>query len=87
MSALQVQVKSSGRMTGPFLLTLRDLSHHIESLQENKTFSEDMGKGHEYDSRYAISVPKGDTYIPVMRYKCIDSLRPVPLVSVFLYSP
>jgi hypothetical protein len=75
-------VKSSGRSTGPFMLVLRDPLKHIESLQENKKFSDDLGKGHESDYRYAINVPKGDTYTPVMRYKCVANVRPVPLVSV-----
>ena len=74
-------MKSSGRAaTGPFMLVLRDPSHHVESLQENKKFADDQGRGHEADYNYAINIQKGDTYTPVLRYKCVDSLRPVPLV-------
>lgn len=77
----KVQVRTSGRATGPFLLIIRDPSHHIEMLQENKRFAEDLDRGHENDFKYAVSIPKGDSYTPVIRYKCVDKLRPVPLVS------
>jgi hypothetical protein len=63
------------------MLLLRDPAHHIETLQENKKFAEDLGKGHVSDFKYVINIPKGDAYTPVIRYKCVGSLRPVPLVS------
>ena len=33
---------------------------------------------------FTISVPKADDYFPVMRYKCSNDLRPVPIVSTFV---
>jgi hypothetical protein len=34
------------------------------------------------DHKFTVSVPKADSYFPVMRYKCGNDLRPVPIVSV-----
>jgi hypothetical protein len=77
---VQVQVKTNLDEVPPFLLVLRDPSSHILSIQENKKFAFDVSRGGEY--MFKISVPKDDNYFPVMRYKCSDVLRPVPIVSV-----
>jgi hypothetical protein len=34
------------------------------------------------DHKFTVSVPKADSYFPVMRYKCGNDLRPVPIVSL-----
>ena len=77
---VQVQVKTNVDEVPPFLLVLRDPSSHILSIQENKKFASDVSRGGE--NKFKISVPKDDNYFPVMRYKCSDALRPVPIVSV-----
>ena len=33
------------------------------------------------DRKFTIRVPKGDNYFPVIRYKCLPELRPVPMVG------
>lgn len=34
------------------------------------------------DHKFTVSVPKTEGYFPVMRYKCGNDLRPVPIVSL-----
>jgi hypothetical protein len=85
---VQLQVKSNVDRGVPFLLLLRDPSKHIQSIQENKKFADSMAESllseppaTRPDYMFTVSVPKADNYFPVMRYKCGDELRPVPIVS------
>jgi hypothetical protein len=85
---VQVQVKSNVDQGVPFLLLMRDPSKHIQSIQENKKFADSMAGSLSAESAatrpdymFTVSVPKADNYFPVMRYKCGDELRPVPIVS------
>jgi hypothetical protein len=85
---VQVQVKSNTDKGVPFFLLLRDPSNHIQSIQENKKFADSMAESlatepasTRPDYMFTISVPKADNYFPVMRYKCGNELRPVPIVS------
>jgi hypothetical protein len=84
---VQVQVRANVEQNVPFLLLMRDPSKHIQSIQENKKFADNMAESLEHDPNksrpdylFTVSVPKSDTYFPVMRYKCRDDLRPVPIV-------
>jgi len=84
---IQVQVKSNSEHLTPFYLSIRDPSSHVMSIQENKKFAEDMADtlnqeppSRRPDYKFTVSVPKGDNYFPVMRYKCGNELRPVPIV-------
>lgn len=76
---VQVQVKTNADEAPPFLLIIRDPSSHIMSIQENKKFAADVSRGDHY--MFKVNVPKDDSYFPVMRYKCDEALRPVPIVS------
>jgi hypothetical protein len=76
---IQIQVKTTARSSGPFFLIVRDPSGHIDSLQENKKYADDVG-GEDVEHKFAVSVPIGENYYPVMRYKCVGDLRPVPIV-------
>ena len=65
---------------------LKDPAGHVESLQENKKYADDLtaSSGAPDGSaihKFAVSVPKGENYFPVLRYKCAGDLRPVPIVS------
>jgi hypothetical protein len=86
---VQVQVKTNTDEGVPFFLLLRDPSNHIQSIQENKKFADNMADSLAADPTstrpdymFTISVPKADNYFPVMRYKCCNELRPVPIVSI-----
>ena len=79
-------MKSNARSNSPFFLLIRDPSKQVESLQENKKYADDVsgsinGDDDGVDRKFTISVPKADNYFPVLRYKCIPELRPVPIVS------
>ena len=79
-------MKASGSSSSPFFLLLRDSAGHVDSLQENKKFADDvsasMRNGEEQlvDRKFAVSIPRGENYFPVLRYKCVSDLRPVPIV-------
>jgi hypothetical protein len=82
---VQVQIKTNGRKIAPFYLLVRDPARHVESFVQNKKFAEDVSKtilpDEEADRKFSVSVPKDETYFPVVRYKCTEDLRPVPMVS------
>jgi hypothetical protein len=86
---IQVQVKTNAEEAPPFYLSIRDPSSHILSIQENKKFAEDLSDtikndppSRRPDYKFSVTVPQGDNYFPVMRYKCGSELRPVPIVSI-----
>jgi hypothetical protein len=88
---IQVQVRSNIDQGVPFFLLIRDPSKCIQSIQENKKFADSMAdtlplnhRAMKSDHMFTISVPKADDYFPVMRYKCSNDLRPVPIVSTFV---
>ena len=75
--------------TIPFVLLFKDHSGHVRTLQENKKFVENVSHESEVANReftYTITIPREEEYFPVVRYKCDTSLRPVPIVSIFLSS-
>lgn len=83
---IQVQVRSNNGQVIPFVLQIRDSSKFIESIQENKKFAESISdKFHSTHSNttpdymFTISVSRSNDYFPVLRYKCGDKLRPVPI--------
>lgn len=82
---VQVQVKSSSKASVPFFLLMRDPARHVESFIQNKKFADDVSDAlmadEDADRKFTVSVPKDDTYFPVVRYKCTDELRPVPMVG------
>jgi hypothetical protein len=88
---VQVQVQSNVDQGVPFFLLIRDPAKHIQSVQENKKFADNMADSiqneHQKkrpDYMFTVSVPRSDNYFPVMRYKCGTELRPVPIVSLCL---
>mmetsp|Transcript_30321 Transcript_30321/g.34066 ORF Transcript_30321/g.34066 Transcript_30321/m.34066 type:complete len:807 (+) Transcript_30321:120-2540(+) len=83
---IQVQVRSNTDQGVPFFLLIRDPSKYIQSIQENKKFADSMAdslssnyRTMKSDYMFTISVPQADDYFPVMRYKCGNKLRPVPI--------
>jgi hypothetical protein len=81
-----VQVITNDRKETPFFLFLKDVSSQVESLQENKKFANEvlktLGNSSDddfFDRKYSISVPQDESYFPILRYKCISELRPVPI--------
>jgi hypothetical protein len=56
---------------------------HIASMQENKKFADDISdslyKNEDADHKFTVR-PEIRSYFPVLRYKCIPDLRPVPIV-------
>ena len=83
-TSFQVQVKSNSDSNTSthddinFHLLLRDALGQIDSLTENRKFVAKEGSKRDY--RFNISIPKTDTYFPLLKYKCMGDLRPVPIV-------
>ena len=81
---VQVQVKSNAKAPTPFFLLMKDPARHVESFVQNKKFADDVSDAlldnEDADRKFTVSVPKDDTYFPVVRYKCTEDLRPVPMV-------
>lgn len=84
---VQVQAKSSAKASTPFFLLMKDPARHVESFVQNKKFADDVSDAlmddEDADRKFTVSVPKDDTYFPVVRYKCTEDLRPVPMVRFF----
>jgi hypothetical protein len=79
---VQVQVTSNVDRTVPFSLFIKDPSNYIQTIQENKMYAKSVAdQTKQSDFAFAVSVPKAEEYFPVMRYKCGEDLRPVPIVS------
>jgi len=82
---VQVQVRSNVDRAVPFSLLIKDPSNYIQTIQENKMYAKSVAdKTKKSDFAFAVSVPKAEEYFPVMRYKCGEDLRPVPIVSANL---
>lgn len=80
---VQVQVRSNVDRTVPFTLQIKDPSSYIQNIQENKMYARGVAdRTGGSDFAFGVSIPKADEYFPVMRYKCSDDLRPVPIVSL-----
>ncbi|KAL3773110.1 hypothetical protein ACHAWO_008705 [Cyclotella atomus] len=64
----------------PFFLVFQDHSRHIKTVQENKKFVEHVdARSTAREYTYSITVPRENEYFPVVRYKCSNFLRPVPI--------
>jgi hypothetical protein len=73
----QVQLRCAGRTTDlPFELSLHDPKGHLETVAENRKFAKEKAAPHTYN----VVLPKTDTYFPILKYKCTQELRPVPIV-------
>jgi hypothetical protein len=85
-----VQVKSSVPTSNiQFSLLVRDPSSQIDNLNENKKFAENVSASLKNrnndkevaDYRFNLTIPKQETIVPLLKYKCTGDLRPVPIVS------
>uniref|UniRef100_A0A7R9ZQQ0 MHD domain-containing protein n=1 Tax=Craspedostauros australis TaxID=1486917 RepID=A0A7R9ZQQ0_9STRA len=83
---LQVLIKSNFTTQAPFYLMIRDPSHHVQTIVEDRKCVENLSKDLQYDAsesrpdyKFSVSVPKLDEYVPVLKYKCSSELRPVPM--------
>lgn len=87
-----MQVKSTTRPSNiPFSLIVRDPSSQIDTLNENKKFAENVSESLKRtqekevaDYKFNVTVPKQETYFPLLKYKCTGDLRPVPIVSIYI---
>jgi hypothetical protein len=82
-----VQVKSTTRSINiPFSLLVRDPSSQLDTLNENTKFAENVSASLQRnkeegvaDYKFNVTIPKAETYFPLLKYKCTGDLRPVPI--------
>eukprot|EP00978_Attheya_sp_CCMP212_P034617 scaffold145888_cov43-Attheya_sp.AAC.3 len=81
---VQVQMKSNVQDVVPFQLILKDPSNHIKVLHENVKYVEDnslesTANDASRTHNFTITIPKSESYYPIMKYRCSSDLRPVPI--------
>ena len=88
---MQAQLRSDSSHFVPFTLHINDPSKHIKTIQGNATYVEDAtsqlkqtNNETKQNHKYIVTIPKAEAYSPILRYKCSNELRPVPIVS-FIY--
>ena len=92
VSAAKVQVKSSipiPKSNGgiPFTLQLKDPMQHIESLNENPKYAIKTSSNNDNDPSsfhndcFNVVIPEQEKYFSLLKYRCKNDLRPVPIVS------
>ena len=85
-----IYVQATGRSSTPFCLVIRDLLDQIEHIEEHADVCYNMTnrvslKGlHQSDRVLRITLNQGSTFREtiVLKYFCVPTLRPVPLVRL-----
>lgn len=80
---VQVQLKSESTAFVPFSVLVRDSLGHIDKLEENTEFvndiSKELKKNDNWGYKFIVTVPKPDVYFPILKYKCTTKVSPIPL--------
>jgi hypothetical protein len=87
-----IHVKPTTDLKGPFHVTIRDAMNHLERIEIRPDICRDVSekisrKGlHESDRVLRVTLPPNsiNQEIPIARYVCTPTLRPVPMVSNIL---
>lgn len=84
---IQILMKSESTAFVPFLCRLFDSETHIESIEHNEKYANNISHEHvsgdEWTYQFIVTLPKADNYYPVLKYVCNKKLVPVPLVSAW----
>lgn len=83
---MQAQLLSNSSQFVPFTLHINDPSKHIKTIQGNASYVEDAtsqlretNNETKQNHKYIVTIPKIENYFPILRYKCSNELRPVPI--------
>jgi hypothetical protein len=83
---IQILMKSESTAFVPFLCQLFDSEMHIESIEHNEKYANNISHervpGNEWAYQFIVTLPKADNYYPVLKYMCNKKVVPVPLVSL-----
>jgi hypothetical protein len=87
-----IHVKPTTDLKGPFHVTIRDTMNHLERIEIRPDICRDVSeiisrKGlHESDRVLRVTLPPNsiNREIPIARYVCTPTLRPVPMVRKIL---
>ena len=76
-----VMAQSNSLEVVPFVLSVKDLSYHIQSIEENRMFVEKFSNENNNSRifKYTINLSKLDDYLPILNYKCSKDLQPIPI--------
>ena len=82
---VQLQMRSQSTAFVPFVVRVFDKEEHIETIEENKQYannlSQDKRPEDEWTNKFIVTLPKADSYYPILKYTCSNKVIPVPLVS------
>jgi hypothetical protein len=81
---VQLQMKSKSTAFVPFVVRIKDDDDHAGSIQENSDIANDLShenEGNGWKYKFIVTLPKADSYYPVLKYTCSNAMVPVPLVS------
>jgi hypothetical protein len=70
----------------PFLLHVKDPVEHIETINENPKYATKLNNNNNNDdiSLYNVVLPEQEKYFSILKYRCKNDLRPVPIVSFLI---
>jgi len=82
---VQLQMRSQSTAFVPFVVRVFDAEEHIETVEANEQFANDLSSERlprdEWAHKFIVTLPKADSYYPILKYTCSNNLVPVPLVS------
>lgn len=69
----------------PFMLKLKDPMAHIESMNENPKYATNIKDNNNsssfHNDCFNVIIPEQEKYFSLLKYRCKNDLRPVPIVS------
>jgi hypothetical protein len=82
---VQLQMRSQSTAFVPFVVRVFDKEEHIETIEENEQYANNLSKERrpedEWTNKFIVTLPKADSYYPILKYTCSNKVIPVPLVS------
>jgi hypothetical protein len=88
-----IHIKPTTDLKAPFHLTIRDVMNHLERIEIRPDICCDVSEKisrkdlHESDRVLRVTLPPNsiNQEIPIARYVCTPTLRPVPMVRIFFH--
>jgi len=82
---VQLQMRSQSTAFVPFVVRVFDKEEHIETIEENEQYANNLSNERrpedEWTNKFIVTLPKADSYYPILKYTCSNKVIPVPLVS------
>lgn len=82
---VQLQLRSESTAFVPFVVGVFDAEGQVEGVEENSQYaneiSNELDSRDECKHRFIVTLPKADSYYPILKYTCSNKVIPVPVVS------